>query len=301
MKLLTSSALLGALCLSTMPANAATPAPIKPPAKTAIDKTAPPQDAYGVFTFDKAKAEADKKKRPLVFLVADERADDAGVKTAINRTYWTFWDDATVVLLHSSTANEWSRLPDPVQKAAKSADLGKGIPRLFAFDEDVTTPLLGMKSDQIIGKDEKALDKIAKGLKTANKTKTVSTEYPPPSLGEEAAARRRRPKPATAPATPASPGQTGRASRRHLRLRPPPLHRARACGSRRHSHQGRPAGKLDERSRPGHPGDFGRGRRGQSGVCHAKRGQSGIRHREIERCLQKTCRSPQSSEHSALT
>lgn len=201
MKLLLTSALTGALLLAATTVQAATAKPVKPPAKGSAEKQAPPEDAFGVFSYDKAKAEAEKKKRPLVFLVSDERADDNAVKLATNKSYWTFWDDAVVVVLRNSTAGEWSRLPDPVQKALKSPDLGKGYPKLVAFDDEATTPLLGMNSGQIVATDEKGMDKIAKALKTGSKTKTPSTDFPPPSLVAAA------PAPAAAkPAVPATPG-----------------------------------------------------------------------------------------------
>lgn len=211
MKLLLTPALFGVLFLAattvTASAAAAKPtAPVKPPAKGAEEKTAPPQDSYGAYSFDKAKAEAEKKKRPIAIIISDERADDAAVKAATNKSYWTFWDDAVVVVLRASTADAWSRLPDPVQKAVRSPDLGKGYPRLVGFDEEATTPLMGMKSDQIITSDGKTMDKIAKALKAANKTKAPSTDFPPPSLAEPA-----KPAPATPPAaakTETKPGAT---------------------------------------------------------------------------------------------
>lgn len=204
MKLLHSSALCGVLLLASATfISAAVPAkPVKPPAKGSAEKTAPPAEAYGVYSFDKAKAEAEKKNRPLVFLVSDERTEEAAIKAATNKSYWTFWDDAVVVLLRLTTAGEWTRLPEPVQKALMSSDLGKESPKIVAFDEAVTTPLLGMKAGQLVTTDEKALDKVAKSLKAANKTKTPSTQFPPPSL--QAAA----PKPATPPAAPATPPAT---------------------------------------------------------------------------------------------
>jgi hypothetical protein len=209
MKLLISPAICGLLCFAATSTGAATPPPVKPPAKGAFDKTAPPQDAYGVFSFDKAKAEADKKKRPLVFLLTEERADEAASeKAATNRSYWTFWEDAVVVVLRASTAGDWSRLPDAAQKAVKSPDLGKEYPRLVGFDQAGETPLLGMKAAQIVADDEKALDKIAKSLKSANKTKTASVEFPPPSLAEAAKPAPAAPpaaKPGAPPAAPATP------------------------------------------------------------------------------------------------
>jgi hypothetical protein len=184
MKLLTVSALCGALCAAA-PSFAAPAKPIKPP----------------------AKGMAEKKNRPLVFLLSDERADDAAIKTATQKSYWTFWDDAVVVVLRPSTSDQWGRLPDPVQKAMKSPDLGKNSPKIVAFDESATTPLLGMKAEQLVQADEKALDKIAKGLKAANKTKTVSTEFPPPSLDAPPPAAPAKPAaPATAAKTPPAPG-----------------------------------------------------------------------------------------------
>jgi len=204
MKLLIAPALFGALLAATStPCFAAAAAkPVKPPAKGAAEKTAPPADAYGVFSFDKAKAEAEKKNRPLVFILSDERADDTAVKAATNKGYWTFWDDAVVVVLRPSTANEWTRLPDPVQKAMKSPDLGKESPKIIGFDESATTPLLGMKAGQVVDSKEKDLDKIAKSLKAANKTKTPSTEFPPPSLDAPPPAAPAKP---AAPATAATP------------------------------------------------------------------------------------------------
>jgi hypothetical protein len=209
MKLLQTSALFGALLFGAVTLNAATAAPVKPPAKGAAEKTNPPTDAYGAYSFDKAKAEAEKKKKPIAILLTDERADDAAVKAATNKSYWTFWDDAVVVILRNSTADAWGRLPDPIQKAARTKELGTGYPRLVGFDESATTPLMGMKPEQLVTTDEKSLDKIAKSFKNANKTKAPLADFPPPSLVEPA-----KPAPATPPATaktetkPATPGAT---------------------------------------------------------------------------------------------
>jgi hypothetical protein len=200
MKLLLTPALFGALLWGASSLHAATPAPVKPPAKGAADKTNPPANAYGVYDFDKAKAEADKKKKPLVFIAYNERVEEAPVRAAVNRSYWTFWDDAVVILTRTTAADAWSRLPDPVQKSLKSPDLGKEYPKLIGFDQEATTPLLAMKAEQLLANDEKAMEKIAKNFKTASKTKTVSTEFPPPSLTEAA-------KPG-APAAPATPAKT---------------------------------------------------------------------------------------------
>ena len=198
-----TNSLVGIAALSIM--AAASVAVAAPPPKAAPKTgdykgkphTAIPDTSYGVYSFDEASKEAAKKKRPLAFIVTDERADDKAVKDAGAKVFWALEDDTIPVVLKASTANAWERLPDPVVKGIKSADLGKEYPKLFVMNDDVSTPLAGMTGAKVISTDEKPFNKIGKELKKLNGTKTASTDYPPPSL--------EAPKPAAAPAPAATP------------------------------------------------------------------------------------------------
>jgi hypothetical protein len=166
-----------------------------------------PDNAFGVYSFDEATKEAVKKKKALAIIVTDERADDAAVKVAGAKAFWALEDDAVMVVLRSSTAGQWTRLPDNVQAAIKSADLGKEYPRLVITNDDASTLLAGMASPKLIGLDDKSFNKFGKEVKKLNATKTASTEFPPPSLeAPKPAAPAPAPAPAAGtPATPATP------------------------------------------------------------------------------------------------
>ena len=201
------------LCAATLLAggfavNAAPPAKTEKPGDyKGKPKTAIPGNVYGVFSYEDAQKEAAKKKKPLAFLITDERADDPAVKNAGVKAFWALEDDAVVLVLRNSTAGEWKRLPATVNAVLNSPDLGKEYPKFVATTEDASTLLAGMNSSTIIELDAKKFDKFGKELKKLNASKAPSADYPPP-----APAGAKPPTPATPPGTTVKPAEKPDAS-----------------------------------------------------------------------------------------
>lgn len=197
-------------------AAAAKPPPVKPPAAGKASATAVPADSYGVYTMDQANAEAAKKKKPVTYIITDQRPDEPAVVQGTNKAYWMLRDDSIVVVLRNSTAAEWpKRLPEQAVKYLKAAELGKEYPRLVVMNDDSTVAIAGMVAGKIIELDEKALDKFGKEIKKLNATKEPSADFPPPNPDAAKPAAPATPpgttvkpaeKPGAPPGTPAKPG-----------------------------------------------------------------------------------------------
>ncbi len=193
---------------------AAAKAPVKPPAAGKAASTKVPDDAYGVYSMDDAVAEAAKKKKPLTYIVTDQRPDEPAVVQGTNKAYWMLRDDSVVVVLRNSTAAEWpKRLPEEAVKYLRAPDLGKEYPRLVVMNEDSTVALAGMDAGKIIELEEKELDKFGKEIKKLNVSKEPSADHPPPDLAAAKPAAtspgttvKVAEKPGAPPGTPAKPG-----------------------------------------------------------------------------------------------
>ena len=178
--------------------------------KGITNKETIPGNAWGVFSIADAQKEAVKKKRALTFLITYEQPnEDAAVKKATAKAFWALEDDSIVVVLRYSSAGDWSRLPELVQKTAKSPGLGKEFPKLFVTTDDASLVLASMDSTKVMNTSAKDFNKFGKEVKKIASTKTVSTDFPPPSTEEvkpamPAAADKTTP-PASTPAAPATP------------------------------------------------------------------------------------------------
>src|SRR5262245_20798756 len=105
---------------------AAAKAPPKPPAAGKAADTKVPDSAFGVYTMTEAAAEAAKRKKPVTYLITDQRPDEPAVIKGTNKAYWMLQDDTVVVVLRNSTAGEWpKRLTEEAMKYAKATELGK--------------------------------------------------------------------------------------------------------------------------------------------------------------------------------
>jgi hypothetical protein len=125
---------------------------------------------WGVYTFDEAKAEALKKKKPLAILVVDERTEEASVKEAGHRAFWALEKDATMVVVMSNLMSAAkSRMSDTVYATLTGAELGKATPKLMMVSTDATVVLGKMTAEQLIAADEKVVKAFAQEMDRANK------------------------------------------------------------------------------------------------------------------------------------
>lgn len=148
------------------------------------------KEAFGVFSFEDAKKQSEKKKNPLVFLLINERSEEPKVEETAKLTYWGLEKDNVVVVLRPNTAGEWKRrLPEALPAAINSAEMGKEYPRLVAMDQSGSVVLTSVPAGKLIDGGEDYIKGLNKELKELNKN--------PPKASASA--------PAT-PTTPATPG-----------------------------------------------------------------------------------------------
>ena len=153
---------------------------------------------WGIYTFTEAKAEAVKKKRPIAFLVQDERAEEASEKEGASKAFWGVAKDCTMVVIPSRLVGEAkNRCGEAVFAALSNGDIGKGTPKLAVLDQTGEKYLGHMGKDAIIAADEKAFKAFAKQMEDFNKDPSKAPAPPAAAAGKPAA-------PATA-ATPAAP------------------------------------------------------------------------------------------------
>lgn len=162
------------------------------------DKLAPipkeKEGRWGIYSYTEAKEEAAKKKRPIAFLVQDERAEEASEKEAALRAYWGVAKDCTMVVVTSRLLGEAkARLGDAVYPALTSKDIGKTLPRMVVMNQTGDTFLGQMNTEQIMAADEKAMKAFSRQMEDLNKD---PSKAPPAPAGAAAPA---------APATPAAP------------------------------------------------------------------------------------------------
>lgn len=130
---------------------------------------------WGLYSFEEAKDEAAKKKRPLTILVVDESSKEASIKEAGESVFWEMNKDSTMVVIMSNLVSSGKgRLGDVIYGALTSEAIGKGAPRLI-----VTTPaadvILGqLTADQLITADGKMIKSFSRQMEASNKN-------PPPA------------------------------------------------------------------------------------------------------------------------
>ncbi|TLD69286.1 hypothetical protein FEM03_18105 [Phragmitibacter flavus] len=125
---------------------------------------------WGVYTFDEAKEEAVKKKKPLAILVIDYRTEEESVKEANSRAFWGMEKDATMVVVMSNlmTAAK-GRMGETLYGILTGPDLGKAYPKLMVTSSDAGVVLGKMTAEQLIAADEKAVKAFGTEMEVANK------------------------------------------------------------------------------------------------------------------------------------
>lgn len=150
-----------------------------------------PKEAFGVYSFEDAQKQSAKKKDPIVFLLVNERTEDAKVEDAGKITYWGLEKDNTVVVLRPNSAGEWARrLPAALPAAMNAKDLGKEYPRLVAMDPTGSVVLTSVAAAKLIDGGEDAVKALNKEIKELAKNPPKPTAAAPATT------------PGAAPATP---------------------------------------------------------------------------------------------------
>lgn len=153
-----------------------------------------PKEAFGVYSFEDAQKQSAKKKDPIVFLLVNERTEDAKVEDAGKITYWGLEKDNTVVVLRPNSAGEWARrLPAALPAAMNAKDLGKEYPRLVAMDHTGSVVLTSVAAAKLIDGGEDAVKALNKEIKELAKNPPKPTAAAPAATPGAA--------PAPAPAT----------------------------------------------------------------------------------------------------
>lgn len=139
-----------------------------------------PKEAFGVYSFEDAQKQSAKKKDPIVFLLVNERTEDAKVEAAGKITYWGLEKDNTVVVLRPSSAGEWARrLPAALPAAINAKDLGKEYPRVVAMDHSGSVVLTSVPAAKLIDGGEDAVKALNKEIKELAKNPPKPTATPP--------------------------------------------------------------------------------------------------------------------------
>ncbi len=123
---------------------------------------------WGMYSYDSAKEEAGKKKRPIAIVVLDERSEEEAIKEAGKKAFWGMAKDATMVTMTSHlVGGAKARIGDPAFSGIAAA--GKGLPKLVVMDPASTVVIGTMTSEQIMAADEKAFKQFAKDMEAAAK------------------------------------------------------------------------------------------------------------------------------------
>jgi hypothetical protein len=153
---------------------------------------------WGIYSYAEAKEEAAKKKRPIAYLVQDERAEEASEKEATNKAFWGVAKDCTMVVIPSRlVAEAKNRCGEAVFAALTTSDIGKDSPRMAVLDQTGEKYLGHMNKDALIAADEKVLKAFAKQVEDLNKDPSKAPALPVAAAAKPAA------KPADAPPAPA--------------------------------------------------------------------------------------------------
>lgn len=130
---------------------------------------------WGAYTIAEAKEEATKKRKPLAFLIVDERTEETSVKQAGYKTFWSLEKDCTMVVVMSNLmAAAKTRVDEALYGAMTSADMGKGTPKLVIASSDGSVVLGKKTSEELMATEEKDLKAFAKEMDTANKNPSAA-------------------------------------------------------------------------------------------------------------------------------
>lgn len=130
---------------------------------------------WGLYSFEEAKDEAAKKKRPLTILVVDESSKEASIKEAGETVFWEMSKDATMVVIMSNLVSSGKgRLGDVIYGALTSEAIGKGAPRLIVTTPAADVVLGQLTADQLITADSKMMKSFSRQMEASNKN-------PPPA------------------------------------------------------------------------------------------------------------------------
>lgn len=156
---------------------------------------------WGIYSFEDAKKEAAKKKRPIAFVVQEEGMEvEASVKEAVLRGYWGVAKDCTMVLLSNRLLGEGkTRISAAAYTGITSPAMGKAYPRLVITDSTGEKLLGQMTSTELIAADEKIMKTFSRQMEDYNKD---------PSKVPATAAAPAAPAAPGAPAAPAAPAAT---------------------------------------------------------------------------------------------
>jgi hypothetical protein len=165
---------------------------------------------WSVFSIEDAKKEALKKKRPIAFVVTDERAEEKAVKVAGPVLFWGLQKECTMVLLPSTTAGQWKdRLPPAAFAGLMDKALSKEMPKAVVTDQTAATVIGTIQANQVIGDEGgKAVKEFTKLMKETNKDPKKVAEAAaakPAAPVAPAAAAPAAPAPTAAPGAPAAP------------------------------------------------------------------------------------------------
>lgn len=159
---------------------------------------------WGIYSYAEAKEEAAKKKRPIAFLVQDERAEEASEKEAALKAYWGVAKDCTMVVVTSRLMNEAKERLGATVHGSITA-MGKTLPKLLVMDQTGEKLLGQMNTEQIMASDDKAMKAFSRQVEDFNKdpSKAPAPAAAPAATPEKPAA------PAAASTTPAAPAAAG--------------------------------------------------------------------------------------------
>jgi len=144
---------------------------------TAKDEKAPTipkekEGRWGIYSYTEAKEEAAKKKRPIAFLVQDDRLKDEEPteREANDRVFWGLSKECTMMVVPSRLIGEAkARCSETVFAALSMKSMAKDNSRLVVMDQTGEKILGVMNKDAIIAADEKSLKAFAKQMQEFNK------------------------------------------------------------------------------------------------------------------------------------
>ncbi len=151
---------------------------------------------WGIYSYTEAKEEAAKKKRPIAFLVQDDKLKDEEPteREANNRVFWGLSKECTMMVVPTRLIGEAkARCSETVFAALSMKSMAKDTSRLIVMDQTGEKILGVMNKDAIIASDEKSLKAFARQMQEYNKDPSKA-----PVIADAAP---------TAPAAPAAPAK----------------------------------------------------------------------------------------------
>jgi hypothetical protein len=121
---------------------------------TAIAEVKIPKSVYRADEFEKAKADAKAKGKPVSILYTSEKSTCPLCNNATLRAVKEL-NGKTVMVYFDTKESGYEKMPPAVQQAMRASELGSYIPKLAVFDTEVTNAIAYVAYSN----DDKVLDK----------------------------------------------------------------------------------------------------------------------------------------------